>query len=60
MIFSIVKELFKSFEGLTSGVILLVGAERVLIDDVTGLRKRLLTCCQISSSKIFLVRIHKK
>ena len=48
MIFSIVKELFNSFEGLWSGVIILVGSERLLIDDVAGLRKRYLTCCQIS------------
>ena len=58
MIFSIVKELFKSFEGLRSGVILLLGSERVLIDDVAGLRKRYLTC-QTPGSKISLVRFHK-
>ena len=59
MIFCIVKELFKSFEGLRSGVRLLVGYERVLIDDESSLRNRYLTCCQISGSKISFVRFHK-
>ena len=60
MILSIVKNLFKSFEGLRRSVIVLLGSERELIDDVAGLRKKHLTRCQILSAKIILVRFHKK
>ena len=60
MILSIVKDLFKSFEGLRRIVIVLLGSEREIIDDVAGLRKMHLTRCQISSAKIILVRFHKK
>ena len=59
MTFSIVKELFKSFEGLRSGVILLVVSEKKLIDDVAGLRKEHLTRCQFSSAKNYSC-FHKK
>ena len=59
MIFSIVKDLFKWFEGLCRSVIVLVDSTGGLIADVGGLRKKYLTRCQISSSKIILVRFHK-
>ena len=59
MILSIIKDLFKSFEGLRRSVIVLLGSEREIIDDVAVLRKKHLTRCQISSSKIILVRFHK-
>ena len=42
MILSIVKDLFKSFEGQRRSVIVLLGSERELIDDVAGLRKKAL------------------
>ena len=60
MILSIVKDLFKSFEGLSRSVIVLVGSERGLIVDLACLRKKYLIRCQISSSKIILVRFYKK
>ena len=41
-------------------VIVLVGSDRGLIVDLAGLRKKYLIRCQISSSKITLVRSHKK
>ena len=40
MILSIVKDLFKSFEGLSRSVIVLVGSERGLIVDLACLGKR--------------------
>ena len=60
MILSIVKDLFKSLEGLRRSVIVLLKSERELIDDVAGLRIKHLTRCQISSAIITLVRFHKK
>ena len=54
------KDLFKYFEGLCRSVIVLVGCDRGLIVDLAGLRKKYLIRCQISSSKITLVRFHKK
>ena len=54
------KDLFKSFEGLCRSVIVLVVSDRGLIVDLAGLRKKYLIRCQISSSKITLVRFHKK
>ena len=60
MILSIVKDLFKSFECLRRSVLVLLGSERELIDDVAGLRKKHLTRCQNSIAKIILVRFHKK
>ena len=39
MILSIVKDLFKSFEGIRRSVIVLVGSERRLIVDLSLLRK---------------------
>ena len=59
MIFSIVKDLFKLFEGLSRSVIFLIGSTGGLIVDLGGLRKKYLIRCQISSSKIILVRFHK-
>ena len=44
---------------LCRSVIFLVGSDRGLIVDLAGLRKKYLICCQISSSKITLVRFHK-
>ena len=60
MIFSIVKDLFKWFEGLCGSAIVLVGSTGGLTVDLAGLRKKYLIRCQISSSKIILVRFHKK
>ena len=54
------KDLFKQFEGLCRSVIVLVGSDRGLIVDLAGLRKKYLIRCQISSSKVILVRFHKK
>ena len=42
MILSLVKDLFKSLEGLRRSVLVLLGSERELIDDVAGLRKKAL------------------
>ena len=58
MIFSIVKDLFKLFEGLCRSVIVLVGCTGGLIFDLGGLREKYLMRCQISSSKFILVRFH--
>ena len=41
-------------------VIVLLGCSGVLIVDLGGLRKKYLTRCQISSSKVILVSFHKK
>ena len=41
-------------------VIVLLGCTEGLIVDLGGLRKKYLTRCQISSSKVILVRFHKK
>ena len=60
MIISIVKDLFKWFEGLCRSVIVLEGSTEGLIVDLGGLRKKYLIRCQISSSKVILVRFHKK
>ena len=54
------KDLFKLFEGLCRCVIVLVGSERGIIVDLAGLRKKYLIHCQISSSKVMLVRFHQK
>ena len=60
MILSIVKDLFKSFEGLSRSVIVLVGSERGFIVDLAWLRKKDLIRCQILSPKVILMRFHKK
>ena len=54
MIYSIVKDLFKGFEGLCRSVIVLVGSTGGLIVDLGGLRKKYFIRCQISSSKVIL------
>ena len=54
------KDLFKLFEGLCRCVIVIVGSERGIIVDLAGLRKKNLIHCQISSSKVMLVRFHQK
>ena len=38
----------------------LVGSTGWLIVDLGSLRKKYLICCQILSSKVILVRFHKK
>ena len=60
MIFSIAEDLFKCFECLCRSVIVLVGSTGGLIVDLGGPRKKYLIRCQISSSKVILVRFHKK
>ena len=45
MIFSIVKDLFKSIEGLCRSVIVLVSSTGGLIVDLGGLRKKYLIRC---------------
>ena len=54
------QDVFKRFEGLYRSVIVLVGSTGGLIVDLGGLRKKYLIRCQISSSKVILVRFHKK
>ena len=54
------KDLFKKSEGLCRSVIVLEGSDRGIIVDTAGLRKKYLIRCQISSSKITLVRFQKK
>ena len=46
--------------GLCRSVIVLVGSDSGLIVDLAGLREKYLICCQITSSKVILVRFHKK
>ena len=60
MTFSIVKDLFKSIEGPSRSVIILVGSEAEIISDIGDLRKKYLARCQISSSKNTLVQFHEK
>ena len=54
MTFSLVKDLFKWIEVLSRIVIILVGSEAEIISDIGDLRKKNLTRCQISSSKLLL------
>ena len=54
------KDLFKKSEGLCRSVIVLVDSDRGIIVDIAGLRKKYLIRCQISSSKVTLVRFYKK
>ena len=58
--FSIVKDLYKYFEGLCGSFIVLVGSDRAIIVDLAGLRKKYLIHCEISSSKVMLLRFHQK
>ena len=60
MIFNIAKDLFKWFECLCRSVIVLVGSTGGLIVYLGDLRKKYLIGCQILSSKVILVRFHKK
>ena len=60
VIFSIVKDLFKCFEGLCRSVIVLVDFTGGLVFDLGVLRKKYSKRCQISSPKLILVRFHKK
>ena len=57
-IFFLVKDWFIQFEGLRRSVTVLVGSERGLIVDLACLRKKNLIRCQISSSKILLMRFY--
>ena len=54
------QDLFKRFEILARSVVVLVCSDKVLTVDLGGLRRKDLIGCQISSSKIILVRFHKK
>ena len=59
MTFSLVKDLFKWIEVLSRSVIILVGSEAEMISNFGDLRKKNLTRCQISSSKILLCSFMK-
>ena len=59
VIFCPVKDLFEWVEVLGSSVIILVGSETEIIFDIGHLRKKYLTRCQISSSKILLCSFMK-
>ena len=52
--------LVQSFDTLPRNVIVLVGSEKGLILGLAGLRKKYLIRCQISNSKIIIVRFHEK
>ena len=52
--------LVQGFDILPRSAIVLVGSEKGLIVDLAGLRKKYLIRCQFSSSKVILVRFHKK
>ena len=52
--------LVQSFDTLPRSVIVLVGSKKGLIVGLAGLRKKYLIRCQISSSKIIIVRFHEK
>ena len=58
MILSIVRDLFKSFEGQRMSVIVILGSERGLIVDLACLGKKNFIRCQFSSSKIILVHFY--
>ena len=63
MIFSIVKDLFKRFEGLCRSVIVLVGCTGGLNVDLGGLRfscSKVLHTLSNFELKVILVRFHKK
>ena len=59
MTFSLVKYLLKWIEVLSRSVIILVGSDAEIISDIGDLRKKYLTRCQISSSKILLCSFMK-
>ena len=52
------QDLFKRFKILPRSVIVLACSDRELTVDLGGLRKKDSIGCQISSSKIILVRFH--
>ena len=54
------QDLFKRLEILPRSVLVSVCSDRKLTVDLGGQRKKYLIGCQISSSKIILVRFHKK
>ena len=60
MTFSLVKDLFKWIEVLSSSVIILLGFEAEIISNIVDLRKKYLTRCQISSSQNTVVQFHEK
>ena len=57
--FSLVKDMFKWIEDLNRSVIILVGSDAEIISNIGDLRKKYLTRCQISSSKILLCSFMK-
>ena len=59
MNFSLVKDLFKWVEDLSRSVIILVSSEAEIISNIGDLRKKYLTRCQNSSSKILLCSFMK-
>ena len=60
MIFNVVKDLFKSIEGLCRSVITQLGSNREVIFDLGGLQKKYSIRCQISRSKTsYMVFQHK-
>ena len=60
VILSLVNDLFKWVDVLSRSVTILVGSETEIIFVLGHLRKKYLTQCQISSSKITLVQFHEK
>ena len=60
MFFNIVKDLFKSIEGLSRGGKVQLGSKADGIIDLGGLRQKYLTRYQISSSKCFLYTVYQK
>ena len=60
MTFSLVKDLFKRIEVLSRSVIILLGSEAEIISDISDLRKKYLTRCQISSSQNTVVQFQEK
>ena len=60
MVFTIVKDLFKSIEVLCRSVTILVGSERGLIVHLGDKRKKYLIRCEISRPKMMLVQFHEK
>ena len=59
MFFNIVKDLFKSIEGLLTSGKVQIGSKGEGIFVVAGLRKKYLTRCQISRSKYYLYTVEQ-
>ena len=57
MFFNIVKDLFKSVEGLLTGGKVQIGSKGEGSFVVAGLKKKYLTRCQISRSKYYLYTV---